>query len=400
MGCSRGQATTEYVALVAIVAVLLMAGLALAAGAAPGIVNAVAGQIRHALCVVAGGRCTDLRTLPCTVASTRDVRHLAVNLLLLRVDHDRYVLREELSDGTIRLTVARSGAAGAEVGVGGRATVTVKGRAVGATDEARAGAQAVVGHGRVFLARDAGEAAAFMRVIRDGDDPPAPAREVFYQGGARGVGTIGAGSVFGGGALRAFAGTMLGARRDVRTGDVTLTVNAGGSGWGAVTIALGGPVGTAERATTLGLTLRRGRATQLSLSAAGSLGAGAAPPPGLSRALGGVTALKVEGGGRRWEFAARLDLRDPLVATAWRRFRDDPAGGEAIRLLGAAIRERAHLDVRAYRTAGTSAGAAVGIASVVRVGGEFEHVVERSRLVAARSRPSGGLWERRFDCVA
>jgi len=109
MRSSRGQATVDYVALVAVVTVLLTAALALAGGAGPGVVNAVSAQVRHALCVVsAGGPCREPSPSPCTVASTRDARHFAVNLVLVRIDHDRYVLREELSDGTVRLTVARS----------------------------------------------------------------------------------------------------------------------------------------------------------------------------------------------------------------------------------------------------------------------------------------------------
>lgn len=400
MRCTRGQATVDYLALVAVLAVLLTTALALTGNVGAGIVNAVTAQIRHALCVVSGGRCPDLSPRPCTVAGIRDARHFAVNLALVRIDHDRYVLREKLSDGTIRLTVARSGGLGVEAGVGARASVTANGRPVGAAEDVRAGVQAVGGTGKVYVARDRREADAFMRAIRDGDEPPAAAREVVYEGGLRGLGTVGIGTSIAGGALRALSSTTVGARRDVRTGDLTLTVSAGGSGWGAMTVALGGPVGGSERATTLGVTLdRHGRTTELSLSAAGGLGAGAALPPGLSRVLGNVTVLNATGAGRRWELAARLDLRDPIAAAAWRRFRADPGDRQAIGLLGAAIRDRSHLDVRAYRTDSTSSGVAAGIAGGMQVGGEFDHTVEHSRLLAARSRPAGGLWEQRLDCV-
>ena len=118
MRSTSGQATIDYVALVAVLAIVFGLALAVAADGAPGIVNAVSGQIRHALCVVGGGPCTHPRSKPCTVASTRDLHHFAVNLLVVRLDHDRYVLREQMSDGTVRLTVARSGALGAEAGVG------------------------------------------------------------------------------------------------------------------------------------------------------------------------------------------------------------------------------------------------------------------------------------------
>jgi hypothetical protein len=170
MRCSRGQAAVDYVALIAVVAVVLALAVALTTGAAPGIVNAVAGQVRHALCVVGGGPCPDPSPRPCAVTSRRDARHFAVSLVIFRGDHDRYVLREQMSDGTVRLTVARSGALGAEAGAGARARVTVRGRTVGITDEARIGVQGVLASGRVFVARDAREAARFLRAIGDGDD--------------------------------------------------------------------------------------------------------------------------------------------------------------------------------------------------------------------------------------
>ena len=393
MRSTSGQATIDYVALVGVLAIVFGLALGLATAGAAGIVNAVAGQIRHALCVVGGGPCPGSRAKPCMVASTRDHRHFAVSLLLLRIDHDRSVLRERMSDGTIRLTVARSGAGGAEAGLGATARVSVKGRPIGATDEMRAAAQATLGMGTVYVARDAREASAFMRAIRDGR-APGPAREVFYDGGLRGLTSAGIGSAW----LEGLAGNTIGARRDRRTGDVTVALNAGGSGWGAVTVALGGPAAAGDRAATLGLTLdRHGRATELSLSAAGSIAAGAALPVifGSARAAGSQGALA----GRRWELGARLNLRDPVVQATWERFRRHPTSAAAIRALGATLRDRAYLDARAYRSDATASGVAAGISGGVRVGGEYDHVIDRSRLLGASSRPPAGLWERRSDCL-
>ena len=402
MHCSRGQATVDYVALIAVLAALLTAALAVASAGAAGIVNGVAGQIRHALCVVGGRSCPDPRPRPCAVATRRDTRHYAVSVVVIRYDHDRYVLREVMSDGTIRLTVARSNAAGAELGAGGRANVTLRGRTVGLSDEARGGLQGVHAAGRVFVVRDGREATAFMRAIGAGDDPPAPAREVFYEGGIRGLAAIGIGHSVAGASLRGLGGAMIGGRRDRRTGDLTLAVNAGDSGWGVVMVALGGPVGTGERTASIALTLdRRRRPMELSLTAAGTLAGGGALPPALARAFSGrVDAFSADGRGRRFELAARLDLRDPLVAAAWARFRDDPGSGAAIRGLGEAIRDRAHLDLRAYRTNSTLSGASAGVGLGVQIGGEVEHTTEHSRLLAAVSRPAGGLWEQRLDCLA
>lgn len=400
MRCSRGQATVDYVALIAVLVVLLTVALGLATGARAGIVNAVGGQIRHALCIVGGGPCPDRAPRPCSVASRRDARHHALSLVVLRADHDRYVLREEMSDETIRLTVARSGALGAEIASGARARLTVGGRKVAIANEARTGVQGVLARGRVFVAHDEHEAAALMRAIADGDDPPASAHEVFYDGGVRGLVTLGVGNSLAGASLRGLAGAMIGARRDRRTDELTLAVNAGSSGWGALTLALGGPVATEQRAVNLALTLdRRRRPTELSLSASGTL-AGGALPPSLARALAGRrSAASADRRGRRFELAARLDLHDPLVASAWQRFRGDPASGTAISALGEVIRDRAHLDLRTYSTNSTSRGASVGIGQIVQVGGEYEHTIENSRLLSASSRPSGGLWEERVDCL-
>ena len=396
MRSASGQATIDYVALVAVLAIVLGLAVGVAPVGAAGVVNAVTGQIRHALCVVGGGPCPDPRAKPCVVASRRDQHHYAVSAFFVRIDHDRYVLREAMSDGTVRLTVARGGAAGLEIGVGATARASVKGRPTGSTNELRAAAQVTLGRGEVHVARDERAARAFMRAIRDGRSP-GPAREVFYDGGLRGLAQAGIGS----GWLEGLTANTVGARRDRRTGEVTVALTSGGGGWGGLTSAVLGPTAAADHSISLGLTLdRRRRPTELSLSATGTIAAGAAPlaftyAPRTANARGGRTDLA----GRRYELAARLDLRDPRVHATWARFRAHPASPAAIRALAATIRDRAHLDVRAYRTDTTNDGGAAGIAGGARFGVEYDHAVDRVQLVAASSRPPSGLWERRLDCV-
>ena len=396
MRSTSGQATIDYVALVAALAIVFGLALGVAPAGAAGIVNAVTGQIRHALCRVGGGPCAEPRSRPCTVASTRDVHHFAVSVFFVRIDHDRSVLREQMSDGTVRLTVLRSAALGATAGVGATAQVAVDGRRLGAANELKAAAQGTLGVGKVYVARDRREASAFMRALRDGRAPPP--REVLYEGGVRGLGEAGLGGVV----LEGLSGAALGVRRDRATGETTVTLNAGGAGWGAVSTAFGGPAGAADRTTTFGLTLDRdGHPTELSLSAGGTLAAGAALPLALRRALRGATGGGSVGdlAGRRWELTARLSLLDPAVRATWERVRRDPTSAAAIRALGETIRDRAHLDVRAYRTSSTASGGAVGVAGGARVGGEYDHVVDEARLLTASARPPAGLWERRLDCV-
>lgn len=396
MRSDSGQATIDYVAIIAVLAIVLGLAVGVAPAGAAGIVNAVTGQIRHALCRVGGGPCADPRSKPCTVASRRELHHLAVSIGVVRIDRDRSVLREAMSDGTVRLTVALNAAFGATFGAGATARASVDGRRLGAGGELLAAAQGTLGRAKVYVARDAQEADAFVRALRDGR-PPAPPREVQYEGGVRGLGEAGLGAV----ALEGLSGAALGVRRDRATGETTLTLNAGAAGWGAITTAFG-PAGAADRATTFGLTLDRDRRpTELSISAGGTIAAGAALPLALRRALRGGTGGGSVGSleGRRWELTARLSLLDPAVRATWERVRRNPTSAAAVRALGEAIRDRAHLDVRAYRTSTTASGGAAGVAGGVRLAGEYDHVVDEARLLSASARPPAGLWERRLDCV-
>jgi hypothetical protein len=402
----RGQATVDYVAILAVVCCAFVAAATVTAVAAPGVANAVLGQFRRALCVVSGGACPVPPRRPCTVASTRDVRHVALNLALVRLDDDRTVLRERLSDGTIRLTVAWRGGAGVEVGAGARARVDVRGRARGLDREVRAGVQGVLGHGEVFYARSEREVDALLRALRRSrlGGGASRAREIVVEGGVRGLGRVGVGGARAiSGQFDGIADAMLGARRDRRSGNLEISFGTGGAGAGLVAIAVGGNVGALDGQAALGLTLdRRRRPVELSLSAAGSVAAGDMLPAGLARPLrlAADPSAAMNGAGRQWELDVRVALTDPAVAAAWAAFRRAPTSTAAIRALGEQLRSHARLDVRSYRldSSGNEAGAAVGLG--LRVGGELEHTIERLRLLSAATRPPFGVWEARVDCVA
>jgi len=418
-----GQATIEYLGLVALLAVLLVAGSAIGA---PGVANAVLGQMRHALCIVTGKRCTVDLQRPCTVASRRETRRIALSIVLVRLSRDSYVLRERLSDGTVRLTVFRRYGAGAEGGVGGRLEidrkdepgevpepkdllkkpgaaqgVTPDARKVGVSSEARAGLEGVFGSGKVFIAQDEAQADELLRAVED-DDEALPPSEVFYEAGARGLARLGFGGLLAGGQLDGIADSTLAVREERDSGDVTITVNSGSAGWGLMT-ALAGPAGSFDRQVLLGLTFdRERRPVELSVLASGSVSGGTALPPGVAEALGtgGDDSASQNLTGRRWEAAARLDLTDPEVAAAWGAFRRDPASAATIAALGRQLAGRAHLDVRTYGTDTSSDGFAAAVGGGFRVGGETDRTVDRAKLLKASSRPPGGLWEQRVDCLA
>ncbi len=398
----RGQATIDYTTLLALVVALLAAGAALLPGGARGVANAVRAQTAHALCVVTGKACRLDRPQPCAVAMRRETRHYAVNIGFVRLDKDRFVLRELLSDGTVRLTVVKRFGAGAEVGVGARLQIDQDLRSGGLRREAKVGAQGVKGVGQVYYARDAREANRILRAIGDGDRSPVPVRETFVQGGVSGIASLATGRAAAGLDFDWMATRLLTARLNRQTGALTLTFSLRDVGSALAAAVVGGPTGSFDGTTVFGLTLdRRKRPVELSLLAIGEIAAGARFSHALSAplALNGDQNVPANLAGRRWEFGARAALTDPDVAAAWRRFRRSPTSLAAIAGLARALRERANLDVRTYGARSSSNGTALGLSVGLKLGGEIEHTIDRFNLLAASSRPPGGLWEPRLDCV-
>ncbi|MGI8731632.1 MAG: hypothetical protein ACR2LK_16890 [Solirubrobacteraceae bacterium] len=407
--CQRGQATIDYVALIAVLALLVAPAAAVVDGA-PGVVNSVLGQLRRALCIVQGGHCPAEERRPCVVAGDSDLHHAAVTVALLRVDKDRYVLRERLSDGTVRLTVSERDGAGVEGGVGARARLKLKGRSIGIDREARGTVQGVIGHGKVFVVKDDREADKLLRSIERGTmsfDGPDP-QEVFFEGGVRGIGRLGLKGPISGLGLDGVAEAIVGARRDQRTGEVAVSLSAGAWGWALLSAARAGPLDVGPSGLAdgdVGLVLRLDRTRRpigLSLNASGTVTGGSKLPFGLAEPLGvgaGDRGASANMGGRRWEVGARVDLRDPSVAAAWKAFRHNPTSSDTIRALGDQLRERAHVDVRSYAVRSQSDGGALSLALGLKLGGEVLHTTDRSTLLSAVTRPPGGLWEPRLDCV-
>ena len=396
-----GQATAEYVALIVLIAVLLGVAAGVTATGAPGTVNAVLGQLRRALCLVGGGDCPLAPRLPCTVASTRDTHHVSLNLGIVRLDEDTIVLRERLSDGTIRLTVSHRDGGGVEGGVGGKGKVDVRGHEIGFEAEARGGIQGILGHGEVYYARTEREADELLDAIRAGGGPHA--NEVFFAGGVRALGRVdGGGAHVLSGRLDGMADAMLGLRHDRRSGRDTISLSAGSSGRGLVSAVIGGDAGALEGQVVLALALdRQHRPVELTLSATGKAADGATLPAGITDALSQAADPRTSSntGGRRWELGARVDLHDPAIAVAWNAFRKAPTSSAAIRAFGEQLRSHASLDVRDYRLDGSTSGISGSFALGLKVGGEYEHATDHAQLLAAVTRPPLGLWEPRVDCV-
>lgn len=414
--CTAGQASTEYLGVLGLVALLVGVAVAACAALAPGTANAVLAQVRHGLCVVAGEeRCAEPERQACVTGFGRQTDHASVNVALLRVDEDHVVLRERLSDGRMRLTLIDGGAAGLEVGLGARGAVTVNGRRLGVGGQLRAAVLGMAGHGRVFhvasrapadrlvealtlsFAERVDPARAVPHLLGLGEDGPEPDErftEVGAHGELRGTDGVRVLSVQG----RALARGALGARRDRRTGATTLYLRLEGDGSALLGAALGGEgTGRLTGGALVALTLDRDdRPVEASLLTGGAAQAADELPPLVAARLG-VPARSGEH--RRWELDARVGLDDPAVRGALAAWRADPFDGAAARALGAVFADRAQLDTRVFSVDRDEDGVELAAAAGARVGFGISRTVESGRLVAAAIRPAGGVWEQRGDCV-
>jgi hypothetical protein len=407
--CSRrrepaGQGTVEYIAVLALVAVVLAAAVAGAAGLGPGVGNAVIGQVRHALCVVAGRSCVEQAVRPCVMRTARDERRETVSVGFVQLGSGRVVLRERLSDGTLRLTVLHSGRVGATAGLGPSLRVRVGGLDMDVGAHAQATVAGLVGSGQVFEVRTAKEADAIIRRLRAHGSSTLDAARRLVRGGD-GLPAADASLKEGGlgakldldlsaGEAKAGAGTggesVIGRRTDRRTGETTWYLRLDRNLSGFADALLGSGAGELDGDALLAVTQARdGRMTELSAVVGGRAQAQVAAEAGPSAATG-------DG---RWEAEARVGLDDPEVLAALRAWRASPLSDGAVVRLGRILRDRARLDVRRYTRDASSDADGASAALGVRLGVELEHDRESTRLVSAMTRPPGGLWERRLDCV-
>ena len=118
-----GQASAEYVALLAVV-VVVFAGAA-AVGSPPALAASLASAVRHGICLVAGGVCTPREAraaglAPCLVRARTDRQRLGGRLLAVRLGRTDALLVERRSDGSAAVSFADGERAGAIVGIGVR----------------------------------------------------------------------------------------------------------------------------------------------------------------------------------------------------------------------------------------------------------------------------------------
>lgn len=415
---ARGQAAIEYVTAVGVVcAVLVLGGAAIGA---PSVANAVGRGMRHALCVVSGGSgCAAVDPSPCVLRATTLKGAVSAKVAIVKVGRDAAILRADRSDGTVDITLLDHGAAGLEVGLGAQASVELGHLAVSAGGLAQAALIATLGGGRTWRVRGtraadrlvrrleivlAGRAASSVpiagraldlgqRLLGKGahDHLPTPDART-YDAALHGEveGALGALGDLRGGA------TVLIGRRRARGGATTWLLRVGGEAGLALAHAAGVSGGG-----DVGLSLTRdarGRWVSLGLTATGRLAGGAVVP------IGALSRRGEQGG--EVEVAATLDLTDAenrgaaaAVVRALSRGHAVALGQAAVALARIVDRSGA-LEVTAYRSAREALGAKAEVAVGLKLGIGAELSRLQRVLEGAWSRPPGGAWERRLDCVA
>lgn len=368
----RGQASLEYVAVVAVVTVALALGAAVTGAEA--VPRAVAAQVERAFCLVSGGDCLgDRGPRACTVRARTGARERRLKAIVVRLADGRLVLTEERSDGTVAVTVGDHGEAMVSVSVPGAA---------------RGMAGARLSAGRTWVVPDSasarrvvdrqnrdrlpvGEVGRYLLDRDDGDD-----HERFVRFGPRGeaAGGLRALGLHG----EALAQIAAGVRIERASGRRTLELRGDGAVGGALSAPLVGLTGEGRREVAIEVMLDGDRPVELTvrnvLDVHGTVRVG----PGHAK------------GGNRLEADVRLDLTQPHAGALVRELLEHPTVPRAV-VIGRYLLEHGRIDIRLYSTTNATK----------RRGRVVETVesTQDSRLIEAYGRDPGMAWTRRLDCV-
>jgi hypothetical protein len=428
-----GQASAEYIALLAVVGAIV-AGAAVV-GSPPPLALKVAAAVRHGICRVAGGVCTagEARAAglaPCLVQARTDRERLGGRVLVVRLGRGDALLVERRSDGSAAVSFTDGGSAGGTVGVG----LQIPG---GSRVGVRGGIGAQFNSGRTWEFKRFAEAAAFVRrwapreslggeagrllrraclLCHKRRAPEMPAADAtFQEGGAYGefVAAVRGGARRGGLGAEAEgeAGLILG-RRVARGGRVTWYDRVDLETAGRLGALLGAVEARGAGAASLEVTSVHGRPVELRVRAAARwhgdvdlLG-----PTGSLRdvasALRGAPAATPGGWGRRVEAEISLDLTDPAnlralagVIDVWRLRARPGDWDDRLRALAERLDADGAVDVRVLRVGlderDLGAEAALGLV----VGGSYRRTQEVRDLLRAWSLRAGGALREREDCV-
>lgn len=417
---TRGQATSEYVALVALVAVALALAAGLTSG---GVAGHVLAGLQRGLCSVAGTACPRLQPpdgdlAPCPVERTTSGESLEGAFELVKLGRSGTLTAVRRSDGRVTVTLADGTTLGGEIGLG--FTFGLGERHGG---EATAGIEASVSSGSSWTLPDAAAARAFVDrygskatiggkavdLVRSGcsilcdavgwhphAELPPPDELTMGQGGAAKLAVP-----LGFANLHASAAGLLGTRLS-RDGTNTWFLQLDASAGADLELEPDTLGPTWQHQTVLSYTVDAHRQpVQLIVHTVARAGGRGTLRGERGRMKGGIGA----GGARVTELDATLDLHDPqnrAAAVAFVAALRDPLALGELRQSAAAVRERVALagavDRRTYAVSSSAYELGVKAALGGQLGGAFASTHEGMRLLSAETRLPGLPFLPRDDC--
>ena len=416
-----GQASLEYAGLLAVVAAVLVLTANVAGGSA--ILNGVVRGLERALCRVTGGDCLATELKACVVRSRGTGGKLGIKLTFVKLGGSLSLLREELSDGTVDVTLIDGTDAAPTAALGASGGVRLGGKRQGGGAITQAELLVRLGRQRVWNRPDAASADRLVEDIReylaaslaervvpvagkqirdmvhavgvDGDALPVP-DVIGVSAGLEGTIEAELGQVA---TLRTGLKASLGGTRDRKSGRRTLVLALEGDVAATLSKAAGGAGLSRSSAPTITLTYdRRGSPIELAVVVAGD-----------GRRDFGLDLPRQEakgGDAGHVEVSSRLDLRRESNRAVYERFLDAlaPAGSGALPAAAVALARRVETasrrDVVRYAEDATSYAADAEAALGPRLGGAVEVSRTTSKLLDAWTRPAGGVWEQRTECLA
>jgi hypothetical protein len=382
---SSGQSSVEYIAVVALVAIVFaIAGSFTLQGRA--IAAATIAQMRRGLCIVDGHDCKDPHP-PCSLSSRSTSDDWGADVAVIHLGGGKSAIVEHKSDGQTLVTFTDHVDAGATGGFG----VDLKlGHKLAIGGEVRAAALASLGHGTTYRVADERTADELIRTMNlERTDPK------FWQGlqtlaprVSPPVAKYRQVDITGSANLKFLKGAVGGGgREDLLTGKKTVYLK------GSVSLNAEGEIGDAGGSLEgkIALTLdRHNRPVDLMLVGTGNLHASSDLPQLLQPIAGHLPS----GSDRTWQAEAHLDLTEP---GHWEAVRGSLLNPQRLVRM---FTDEGSIEVNTYandQDSSTIGGhAKLGIA----VGGEVSHTTSSQRLVGALEHTREGFWVPRYDCLA
>lgn len=419
-----GQATVEYTAVIAVIAVVLGVGAAVVT--VTGVGDRLLYAMRQGICAVGGVLCPPPPE-PCVLSRHAQRDSGSVVILAARLGEDQALIVERRSDGKVAVTVTGGRHGGAEFGLGAGVNVEAGKDSAGAGAEVRAAATTRVGGGRTWILPSEAAARKLVDALGQGEtipliDAPVEAIDELFGGGehvrapdiewsdAATGGDASASAAVGPAGLDAAAAISVaaGLKTDHRTGRRVVFLRLDDSGSAALTTKVIGAGAGQKSIGTVAIAFdRHGKPAALTANASAQVEGTAQLPPGLSLTKEIRALLHGHAGaGARLEVDATLDLTAPANAEAAKRLiealrhPEDPAGAmRAVSGLADRLATGARLDARLYSMGFDSYGGGGRVKVGLGVGANVDHRVEDSRLLGAWERPPDSAWHDRRDCT-